>query len=158
MIANNSSGARSVLYGKTIDHILEQRVVLSDGSLAHFRPLTAAELDVVSAADSLEGACYREVRRLARESAEEVGRRFPKILRRVGGYNLDCFTDTQSPSTSPSSSSDSEGTLAVVTEATIAPRRAAEGESGDDDSVREPSRGPGGDPGHSRARSVLPSK
>jgi len=26
MIANNSSGARSVLYGKTIDHILEQRV------------------------------------------------------------------------------------------------------------------------------------
>ena len=34
MIANNSSGARSVLYGKTIDHVLEQRVVLSDGSLA----------------------------------------------------------------------------------------------------------------------------
>ena len=41
MMANNSSGARSVLYGKTIDHVHEQRVVLSDGSLAHFRPLTA---------------------------------------------------------------------------------------------------------------------
>ena len=39
MMANNSSGARSVLYGKTIDHVLEQRVVLSDGALAHFRPL-----------------------------------------------------------------------------------------------------------------------
>ena len=39
MMANNSSGARSVLYGKTIDHVLEQRVVLSDGTLAHFRPL-----------------------------------------------------------------------------------------------------------------------
>ena len=39
MMANNSSGARSVLYGKTIDHVLEQFVVLSDGSLAHFRPL-----------------------------------------------------------------------------------------------------------------------
>ena len=38
-MANNSSGARSVLYGKTIDHVLEQHVVLSDGSLAHFRPL-----------------------------------------------------------------------------------------------------------------------
>ena len=39
MMANNSSGARSVLYGKTIDHVREQRVVLSDGTLAHFRPL-----------------------------------------------------------------------------------------------------------------------
>src|SRR5882724_4900369 len=45
MIANNSSGARSVLYGKTIDHVLEQQVVLADGSLAHFRSLDAAELE-----------------------------------------------------------------------------------------------------------------
>src|SRR5882724_1355678 len=44
MIANNSSGARSVMYGKTIDHVLEQHVVLSDGSVAHFRSLDAAEL------------------------------------------------------------------------------------------------------------------
>src|ERR1043166_2352087 len=40
MIANNSSGARSVLYGKTIDHILELEAVLSDGSIARLRPLT----------------------------------------------------------------------------------------------------------------------
>src|ERR1044071_8602901 len=37
MMANNSSGARSVLYGKTIDHVLEQVVALSDGSVAHLR-------------------------------------------------------------------------------------------------------------------------
>src|SRR5204863_3440936 len=37
MMANNSSGARSVLYGKTIDHVLEQVVALSDGSIVHFR-------------------------------------------------------------------------------------------------------------------------
>src|SRR6266480_675645 len=43
MMANNSSGARSVLYGKTIDHVLEQHVVLSDGSMAHFRPMTAGQ-------------------------------------------------------------------------------------------------------------------
>src|SRR5918993_3568352 len=60
MMANNSAGARSVLYGKTIDHVLEQRVVLSDGSVAHFRPLDGAELDDACRGDSLEGACYRE--------------------------------------------------------------------------------------------------
>ena len=32
MMANNSSGARSILYGKTIDHVLEQQVVLADGT------------------------------------------------------------------------------------------------------------------------------
>ena len=61
MMANNSAGARSVLYGKTIDHVLEQQVVLSDGSLAHFRPLDRQQLDELCARESLEGACYREV-------------------------------------------------------------------------------------------------
>src|SRR4030095_16647374 len=63
MMANNSSGARSVLYGKTIDHVLEQHVVLADGSVAHFRSLNALELDERCGRESLEGACYREVRR-----------------------------------------------------------------------------------------------
>ena len=40
MIVNNSSGARSLLYGKTIDHVLELKVVLSDGVVVDFEPLT----------------------------------------------------------------------------------------------------------------------
>ena len=40
MMANNSSGARSVIYGKTIDHVIEQEVVLSDGSVVTFGPLS----------------------------------------------------------------------------------------------------------------------
>src|SRR5260370_1213611 len=66
MGANNSSGARSVLYGKTIDHVLEQVVALSDGSIAHFRDTPRSQ---TPAGDTLEAACYRTVLRLAAEHA-----------------------------------------------------------------------------------------
>ncbi len=50
MIANNSSGARSVFYGKTIDHVLELDVVLSDGSLVHLGPIDESEVEARCAA------------------------------------------------------------------------------------------------------------
>ena len=120
MMANNSSGARSVLYGKTIDHVLEQQVVLSDGSVVHFRPLGAAEVEAICQHDTLEAACYREVRRLASVNAEEIDRRYPKVLRRVGGYNLDCFVEPNAPFNLAKLMVGSEGTLGVVLEAKIA--------------------------------------
>jgi FAD/FMN-containing dehydrogenase/Fe-S oxidoreductase len=119
MMGNNSCGARSVLYGKTIDHVLEQEVVLSDGSVTRFQPLTAGELEAVCAGDSLEAECYRVVRRLASEHAAEVDRRFPKVLRRVGGYNLDEFTKGDRPFNLAKLMVGSEGTLGVVLEAKI---------------------------------------
>ncbi|MGE3509403.1 MAG: FAD-binding and (Fe-S)-binding domain-containing protein [Vicinamibacterales bacterium] len=119
MMANNSSGARSVVYGKTIDHVLEQHVVLADGTVAHFRPRTAAEVDHVCRGASLEAACYREVRRLALTHAAEIERRYPKILRRVGGYNLDAFVDPAQPFDLTRLTVGSEGTLAVVLDAKI---------------------------------------
>jgi FAD/FMN-containing dehydrogenase/Fe-S oxidoreductase len=118
MIANNSSGARSVLYGKTIDHVLELDVVLSDGSFARLRPLGAAELDARCADDGLEAACYRTVRRVAAECAGEIERRFPKVLRRVGGYNLDEFSNTASFNLAKLIVG-SEGTLGIVVAARI---------------------------------------
>ena len=51
MISNNSCGARSVMYGKTIDHVIELDVVLADGSQAHFRPLNQAELEAACQGD-----------------------------------------------------------------------------------------------------------
>jgi Fe-S oxidoreductase/FAD/FMN-containing dehydrogenase len=94
--------------------------VLSDGSLAHFRPLDAAELDGACAGDSLESRCYREVRRSVRECAGEIERRYPKVLRRVGGYNLDAFVAPDGPFNMAKLIVGSEGTLGIVVEAKIA--------------------------------------
>ena len=115
-MANNSERARSVLYGKTIDHVLEQTVLLSDGSIAHFREMPRGE---VTTGDSLEAACYRTVLGFAQEHAAEIDRRYPKILRRVGGYNLDEFVDAAKPVNLAKIMVGSEGTLGVVLEAKL---------------------------------------
>jgi FAD/FMN-containing dehydrogenase/Fe-S oxidoreductase len=119
MMANNSSGARSVLYGKTIDHVLEQEVVLSNGSVVHFGPIDADTLARKRAETSLEGACYRVVSDLAAQHRDEIDRRFPRVLRRVGGYNLDEFVKDDRPFNLAKLIVGSEGTLGVVLSAKI---------------------------------------
>jgi FAD/FMN-containing dehydrogenase/Fe-S oxidoreductase len=116
MMANNSSGARSVIYGKTIDHVLEQEVALADGSIAHFREMPRSE---VPTGDTLEATCYRTVLGLAREHAGEIDRRYPKIMRRVGGYNLDEFADPAKPVNMAKIMVGSEGTLGIILEAKL---------------------------------------
>jgi len=132
MIANNSAGTRSIAYGKTIDYVLELTVALADGNVVELRSLSDEQLSDKCEQQDLEGRCYRVVRKLASDHAAEIHRRYPQILRRVGGYNLDEFVRSNPPSdaeSGPLSSAPwfnlgklivgSEGTLALVLEAKL---------------------------------------
>jgi len=91
-------------------------VLLADGSVVHFREIPRSE---VPPGDSLEAKVYRKVLDLASEHAEEVERRYPKVVRRVGGYNLDEFTDPAKPVNLAKIMVGSEGTLGIVLEAKL---------------------------------------
>lgn len=92
MAGSNSAGARSILYGKTVDHVMEVDAILADGSHVLFGPMNETELNNRAREQTLEGHIYRETLRIARENKNEVKARFPNIMRRVSGYNLDELT------------------------------------------------------------------
>ncbi|HUF38721.1 MAG TPA: FAD-linked oxidase C-terminal domain-containing protein [Anaerolineales bacterium] len=89
IVSNNSTGSHSILYGMTADHVLETRVILSDGSRAHFKALSEPELAQRLAAPDLEGRIYRELQTLTAAGAGTIRAGTPRHWRRCGGYNLD---------------------------------------------------------------------
>ena len=91
MIGNNSAGARSLRFGKTVDHVRSLDVVLADGHPATFGPVSEAELDELAGRVDRLGAIYRTVRDEVARHRGAIEAKFPKILRRVSGYNLDEF-------------------------------------------------------------------
>src|SRR5262249_9453761 len=97
MIGNNSAGARSIVYGKTSDHVRRLKVILSDGTTTHLGPLGPGEWDRKAEAGNLEGSIYRTVRDVTLANAREIRRRFPSIIRRVSGYNLRDILGPASP-------------------------------------------------------------
>lgn len=119
MTANNSTGAHSIRYGMMVDHVREVKVVLSDGQMAHFRPVTDAERAELSRRDTLEGQLYREIPVLVEKLGPEIRRRYPKTWRNVAGYNLNRLLADQKagrPLNLASLIVGSEGTLAAIAE------------------------------------------
>jgi FAD/FMN-containing dehydrogenase/Fe-S oxidoreductase len=118
MIGNNSSGVRSIRYGKTVDNVLELSVILSTGERLLLRRLNTEELQQKCAQEDREGEIYRNIRKILEENAEEITGRFPHVMRRVGGYNLDYLLQENAFNLAQLIVG-SEGTLAFVTEARI---------------------------------------
>src|SRR5712671_332419 len=87
MTANNSCGSRSLRYGNMVHNVRGIDALLADGTAAWFGEVPG-NFD-----DATMPERYRElvtrVRGLHRREADEIDRRFPKVLRRVGGYNID---------------------------------------------------------------------
>jgi FAD/FMN-containing dehydrogenase/Fe-S oxidoreductase len=117
MIGNNSAGARSVIYGQTVDHVSALKVVLSDGKLTEFHTFDEVEHQQKLELPGREGDAYRQVQQVVQTQTEEIDRRFPKIIRKVSGYNLPGVV--KNPRSLVPLLVGSEGTLAVVAEAEL---------------------------------------
>ena len=117
-LGNNSCGAHSIVWGKTSDNVLGLQVILSDGSKASLGALTDEQVAEKARADGLEGDIYSRLVEIGEATREEVAARYPKILRRVGGYNLDELA-TGDGLDMARFVVGSEGTLLTITEATL---------------------------------------
>jgi FAD/FMN-containing dehydrogenase/Fe-S oxidoreductase len=113
MVGNNSCGARSLRYGNTRENVLSIDAVLADGSVAHFGP-AARDLSDLPAASPLLPLAW-DLLVLAAREADEIEARFPKLQRRVGGYNLDALVPGRNDLNLAHLLVGSEGTLAFST-------------------------------------------
>ena len=118
MIANNSAGMRSLVYGTTADQVRGLRCVLSGGEVVELRPLPRAEAQRRARGDDVEARLLRCALELGERHADEIRRRYPHMVRRVSGYGLDALVGSDVVDLTRLVCG-SEGTLAVVTRADL---------------------------------------
>jgi len=92
MTANNSCGSRSIRYGNMVHNVRAIDAILADGTAARFAEVPGNFDETV--APERYRTLVREMRDLHRREADEIEARFPKLLRRVGGYNIDMIADS----------------------------------------------------------------
>jgi len=118
MIGNNSSGTRSILYGKTIDHVLEGNVLLADGTELHCGEISIDEFAARGQGLSREAQIYGAFRGIVNRNRADIDSRYPRVMRRVAGYAMDEFS-AEGPWNLAKIFTGSEGTLGVLLEAKI---------------------------------------
>src|SRR6201996_7896031 len=114
MAGNNSCGGRSLRDGTMRDNTIALDAALADGTLMHFGEVPR-DLVRVNAPDS-GLALFRDMLDLGAREADEIADKFPKVQRRVGGYNLDALTPRNAANNMAHLLVGSEGTLAFTTQ------------------------------------------
>ncbi|CAB3806833.1 hypothetical protein LMG28614_06473 [Paraburkholderia ultramafica] len=89
MIANNSCGAHSVMAGKTVENVEALEIATFDGARFWVGPTSDDELERVIATGGRQGEIYAALKQLRDTYAAQIRAKFPRIKRRVSGFNLD---------------------------------------------------------------------
>ena len=121
MIGNNSSGTKSLYYGITQNHVLATKVLLADGAILDCEKLVPEKLQNLLKSGNgnpKQAEILKKLRVIIDRNAKEIKNRYPKIMRRVQGYNLDAFVDNDNWNLAELIVG-SEGTLATVLEAKL---------------------------------------
>ncbi|QIP01766.1 FAD-binding and (Fe-S)-binding domain-containing protein [Bradyrhizobium symbiodeficiens] len=113
MAGNNSCGGRSLRYGTMRDNTLSMEAALADGTLSRYGEVSR-DLSGLDANDNAR-ALFRDMLDLGAREADEIAARFPKVQRRVGGYNLDALVPRNVRNNMAHLLVGSEGTLAFTT-------------------------------------------
>src|SRR3954471_22678024 len=95
MIGNNSCGIHSMMAGETVDNIEELDILLYDGTRMTVGATSDEDLDRIIAAGGRRGEIYRRLRDLRDRYADRIRAEFPRIPRRVSGFNLPALLPEQ---------------------------------------------------------------
>jgi FAD/FMN-containing dehydrogenase/Fe-S oxidoreductase len=118
MIGNNSCGVHGLMAGKVVDNVESLDIVLYDGTHMTVGRTSPAELDALIRSGGRVGQIYADLARLRDRYASLIRERFPRIPRRVSGYNLDELLDENGFHVARALVG-SEGTCATVVSATL---------------------------------------
>lgn len=88
MIGNNSCGTHSVMGGTTSDNLIEMDIVLYDGTKLTVGETTDEQFEKIIAEGGRKGEIYRKIKDFRDKYADLIRAKFPKLKRRVSGYNL----------------------------------------------------------------------
>jgi len=118
IVANNSGGEKTLVYGKTADYVQELKVVLADGNEHVIKPISAEELEIKKKQNDFEGALYYNIYELIEKNRELIARARPQVSKNSSGYALWDVWDGKTFDLTKVFVG-SQGTLGMITEATF---------------------------------------
>jgi FAD/FMN-containing dehydrogenase/Fe-S oxidoreductase len=89
MVGNNSCGIHAQMAGRTADNIHELEILTYDGCRMRVGKTSGQELEAIIREGGRRGEIYAALKSLRDRYADRIRERFPRIPRRVSGYNLD---------------------------------------------------------------------